>query len=69
MSSAGATVLHGAAEGGNVELVRELVGRGCDVNAVEANRCTPLHDAAISGRTDAVRELIKLDAKKVSSRW
>ena len=25
-------VLHFAAEGGNVELVRELVGRGCDMN-------------------------------------
>ena len=36
MSGAGATVLDFAAAGGNVELVRELVGRGCDVNAPAA---------------------------------
>ena len=64
MSSDGATVLHFAAAGGNVELVRELLGRGCDVNAVKTNGFTPLHDAAAHGRTEAVRELTKLGATK-----
>ena len=44
--------------------MRELVVRGCDVNAVKANGCAPLHDAATSGRTQAVRELLKLGAAK-----
>ena len=63
-NSVGCTVLHAAATGGNVDFVRELVVRGCDVNAVKANGCTPLHDAATSGRTQAVRELLKLGAAK-----
>ena len=57
VDSAGDTVLHWAAESGDVQLVRELVGRGCDVNAVKANGWTPLHDAAGC-------ELIKLGAAK-----
>ena len=64
MNSAGATVLHFAAKGGNVDLVRELVVRGCDVNAVKANGYTPLRVAAACGRTKAVCELIKLGAAK-----
>ena len=48
-----ATVLDFATAGGNVELVRELVGRGCDVNAA-ADGCTPLHSAAGHGRTQFV---------------
>ena len=62
IDSSGQTVLHSAATGGHVEVMKELVGRGCDVNAMEANGCTPLHSAAACGRTEAVRELIKLGA-------
>ena len=46
VTCAGATVLHFAASGGHVELVRELVGRGCNVNERRANGWTPLHNAA-----------------------
>ena len=49
VNSDGATLPHFAAEGGNVELVRELVDRGCDVYAVEDHGCTALHDATGSG--------------------
>ena len=48
----------------NVELVRGLVVRGCDVNGVRANCCTPFHSAAGWGRTEVVSELIKLGAAK-----
>ena len=41
VNSARAAILHFAAEGGHVETVKKLVGRGCDVNAVTAIRCTP----------------------------
>ena len=41
VNSVGATVLHFAAEGGYVEIKRDLVGRGCNVNAKKDNSCTP----------------------------
>ena len=54
VNSAGATILHWAAAAGNDEIVRELVGRGCDMNAVKPNGCTPLHVAAGCGRTEVI---------------
>ena len=40
-SSDGIAVLHFAAAGGNMELLRKLVGRGCNVDGVAANGFTP----------------------------
>ena len=40
------------------EVVRMLVCKGCDVNVMKVNGCTPLHCAASCGRTAAVRQLI-----------
>ena len=57
-------VLQAASQGGNVELVRVLVGRGCDVTVMKADGWTPLHDAAVRGKTEAVGELIKLGAER-----
>ena len=52
MNSVGSTVPHFAAEGGNVEVVKELTGRGCDWNVVSTkNGCFPLHYAGDRGRT------------------
>ena len=34
--------------------MKELIGRGFDINTVTVNGCTPLPDAAASGRTEAV---------------
>ena len=58
------TALHWAAKGGHFEVVREMVVRGCDVNAVDADGCTPLHEAAAFDETGAVCELLKLGATK-----
>ena len=54
MDSVGVTVLHAASQGGNVDFVRELVVRGCDVNAVEQTVVLPSLHAAANGRTQAV---------------
>ena len=64
VSNDGSTMLHFAAEGGHVEVLRKLVIKGSDVNAAKANGVTPLHDAAVCGRTEAVHELIQLGAIK-----
>ena len=64
MDSDGETVLHCAARGDHVEVIKVLVDRGCDVNAVKAYGWTPLHVAAGNGRIEAVRELIRLGCTK-----
>ena len=61
-SGDGPVVLYWAARVGQVQVIKELIGRRCDVNAVRANRCTPLHDAAASGRAEAVCQRINLGA-------
>jgi serine/threonine-protein phosphatase 6 regulatory ankyrin repeat subunit B len=33
LNTTGYTVLHAAASGGDVDVIRELINRGCDVNA------------------------------------
>ena len=58
------TVLHIAAGCGHINVVRELVSRGCDENAVDDDGCTPLHHAASRGKTKAVCELILRGACK-----
>ena len=71
------TSLHQAAIKGHVETAVAMLEegcpldavsgagvRGCNVNAVRINGCTPLHDAACRGRTEAFCELIKLGAAK-----
>ena len=58
VDSNGATVLHFAAQGGSVEVIRELLGAGSYINAT-ANECgIPLHWAAEKGNTEAALELI-----------
>ena len=54
---AGATLLHFAAAGGNLEFVHELLGRGCNVNVTKANGYTPLLYATDCDRTEEVLEL------------
>jgi ankyrin repeat protein len=52
------TPLHEAARYENLEMVRELIANGADVNAKDHCNSTPLHNAARYGYLEIVRELI-----------
>ncbi|MCB1495032.1 MAG: ankyrin repeat domain-containing protein [Bauldia sp.] len=54
--------LHDAAGNGDVEMVRELVAEGVDVNQVDTMVGTPLTKAAMAGEAEAVRVLIEAGA-------
>lgn len=47
---AGWSPLHIAASAGRDEIVKALLGKGAQVNAVNQNGCTPLHYAASKNR-------------------
>ena len=50
----GRTLLHGAAEDGQVEVIRLLVGRGADPNVFTRTGITPVHLAALGGHGEAL---------------
>ncbi|CAG9466323.1 unnamed protein product [Pedinophyceae sp. YPF-701] len=50
--------IHGAAETGNLEIVRYLVENGADVNALDNDDETALHEAAEDGHLEVVKYLI-----------
>ena len=55
--------LREAAERGDVEMVRKLVGEGCDVNsATLSTGLTALHKAALRGRVQVIHELVRANA-------
>lgn len=56
--------LHLAAEFGQLEVARQLLGRGADPNAVSMNelRATPLHSAIVTGHRDTASLLLALGA-------
>ena len=58
----GDTALHGAAETGNVEIMRLLLDKGADLNAKNKQGGTPLMWAAVFGNDDAVRLLLSRGA-------
>jgi ankyrin repeat protein len=53
------TPLHFAAEGGQSHIAKILIGKGCDLNARNAEGNTPLNIAAISGHAGVAELLIK----------
>ena len=53
-----------AAEAGNVEQVRLLIGKGADVNAKDNYGYTPLHFAAHAGHKDVAEVLKKHGGKE-----
>ena len=57
-------MLHHTAEGGNVYVIRELINRGCEINATDEDNITPLHIVACNGKTEAALELIRHGADK-----
>ena len=59
----GYTALHRAAEGGHVEVIRELIARGLSANVQANDGYTPLHSAAAKGKLEAVHELLRLGGK------
>ncbi|WP_353279935.1 ankyrin repeat domain-containing protein [Wolbachia endosymbiont (group A) of Ennomos erosarius] len=56
----GYTALHLAVTEKRLEIVRELIKSGADVNAEEyGNKCIPLHLACMVGEKEIVEELVK----------
>jgi ankyrin repeat protein len=58
----GKTVLHHAAVGGNVEIIRMLVNDSANLDAQDADGRTPLQDAEQAGKKDAIKVLKELGA-------
>ena len=54
--------LHQAVRSGDLDVVKELVGRGEDVNDRDTMGATPLHDAAWSGRLEIAAFLLERGA-------
>jgi ankyrin repeat protein len=53
--------LHEASRDGNLEVVKELIKAGADINKYE-NDTTPMYHASENGRLDVVKELVKAGA-------
>lgn len=66
-NNTGQTASHRAAAYGHVNILRKLMAKGADFNAMDKVGDTPLHDAITNGRTPAAEVLIgwpKLDIRR-----
>ena len=62
MNQGGITALHWASDKGRLDVVRELLKAGANVNAVDEDDWTALHLASNNGHLDVVRELLRAGA-------
>ena len=73
VSRLGRTFLHTASDLGDVKMVRLLLGRGIDVNAVDSGKWTALHFAADAGSQRICKLLIDdgadVNAKTEDCNW
>lgn len=58
----GLSLLHLAVDVGRGKLVKMLMERGCDVNALDSSHWTPLTHACREGRLDIIKALVKQGA-------
>ncbi len=63
VSIGGAGVLQFACRSGQTEMAKALVGKGCDVNAVDASGWTPLYAACVGRAVDAAEFLLEQGAR------
>jgi hypothetical protein len=62
VASSSATLLHAAAHNAQLEVVKELLNRNADVNALNASGYTPLHDCASRGTEEIAVMLMQKGA-------
>ena len=60
----GLTSLHVSSQSGHLDVVRELLARGANVNAAANTGLTPLFQASFCGRVEVVRALLAAGADK-----
>jgi len=68
----GCTLLHSAAQSGNIDTIEVILSLGCDLDSRKSDGATPLMVAAINGRPQAFRYLISKGADpslKDNDRW
>ncbi|WP_265045389.1 MULTISPECIES: ankyrin repeat domain-containing protein [unclassified Wolbachia] len=58
----GATVLHYAIIGKNLEVVKYIIEKGANVNAKDKDGKTPIHHAVLMGKVDIAMVLLKHNA-------
>ena len=56
------SLIHKAVRDGNIEVVKQYLDAGTDVNAKDENGVTPLHQAAFGGQKEVVELLIAAGA-------
>lgn len=59
----GTSLLHAAAKGGDVEIIKTMLSRGLDANSKDSDGRTPLMIAELNGKTEAVAFLLSKEGR------